>query len=187
MMFVLLTDLHNLKVTEIHYHPLPEDAIDDHVFEFIELKNTGLSPLDLSGIRFCNGISFSFPIQTILNPDEFIVLSSNQSHFIRRYDFTPFSEYEGLLDNTGERIILINAVNDTLFSICYQDRTPWPVAADGKGNSLVSDLINPIGDQNNPTAWQASLNIHGSPGKDDNASTVIDEIQNLKHGSFQLS
>jgi hypothetical protein len=187
VILILSTDLNNLKVTEIHYHPLPEDTIDDRAFEFIELKNIGTSFLDLSGSRFCNGISFSFPISTILNPNEFIVLASNQRYFTNRYHFVPCDEYEGLLDNAGERITLMSAVGDTIFSIRYNDRMPWPVAVDGKGYSLVPNLQNPSGDQQNPADWRASFKIHGSPGKDDDASLVVEAIRNINHRNFELS
>ncbi len=187
MVFIISTDLNNLKVTEIHYHPLVANGIDDRSFEFIELKNIGISSIDLSGSRFSNGISFSFPLSTVLNSDEFIVLASNQLNFYNRYKFTPFGEYEGFLDNAGETITLINFAGETIFSIRYNDRTPRPIAADGKGYSLVPDALNPVGDQNNPAHWRASFNINGSPGKDDNASTAVEEISIIKNGKFELS
>jgi len=186
MIFIISTDLNNLKVTEIHYHPLAADGMDDRSFEFIELKNVGTSSIDLSGCRFCEGISFSFPLATVLNSDEFIVLASNQLNFYNRYKFTPFGEYEGFLDNAGEKITLINFVGDTIFSIRYNDRAPWPIAADGKGYSLVPDALNPVGDQNNPAHWRTSFNINGSPGKDDNGSSMVEEILTIKNGDFEL-
>ena len=186
MIFVLPTDLYNLKVTEIHYHPLAQDSIDDRSFEFIELKNIGSAPLDLSGAQFCRGISFSFPVMTILEPNDFIVLASDQARFAGRYGFAPFGQYEGFLDNAGERLALINADNDTILSIRYNDRSPWPATTDGEGYSLVSKDRNPRGDQNDPTSWQASHDIHGSPGKDDEASTLVNNKADKKPLRFQL-
>jgi len=185
-LFVLPTDINNLKITEIHYHPLAEDSIDDRSFEFLELKNIGPSPLDLSGMKFSRGISFSFPARTILNPKDFIVLASNQYYFISRYSFSPFGDYEGFLDNAGERIVLINTSGDTIISVRYDDRDPWTASADGQGYSLVPKEQNPNGDLNDPTNWRASFNIHGSPGKDDDASTGIEEMLDIKPGVFQL-
>lgn len=171
-LFVLPIDTFNLKITEIHYHPLATDSIDDRDFEFIELKNTGTTPLDLSGVRFCDGISYSFPRRTILQPDEFIVLASNQFYFARRYVFAPDGEYEGFLDNAGERIVMQGAAGDTILSVCYDDRAPWPEAADGVGYSLVFKNPNADSDPNTPDSWRTSYQIHGSPGSDDTAVNV---------------
>ncbi len=52
--------LADLRITEVMYNPLPGDALDGDEFEFIELKNTGDEPLDLSGVSFTSGITFSF-------------------------------------------------------------------------------------------------------------------------------
>jgi hypothetical protein len=47
----------NLNITELQYHPLPGVGVDDKEYEFIELKNTGTVPLDLSGMAFIQGIT----------------------------------------------------------------------------------------------------------------------------------
>jgi len=52
-----------LLMTEIMYHPKPAPAGSTNSasdFEFIELKNTGLSSLSLVGFRLTNGIDFVF-------------------------------------------------------------------------------------------------------------------------------
>ena len=183
--FVLPSDFNNLKVTEIHYHPLAEDTIGDGNFEFIELKNTGSSPLDLSGVQFIEGISFSFPAGSILQPNKFIVLASNQYYFNMRYNFNPFEEYEGSLDNSGEQVVLTNVMGDTIISIRYNDKEPWPESADGEGYSLVTKEFNPTGNQNDPANWNISQNIHGSPGKDDE-NTVSVEYDKTVPDNFRL-
>jgi len=187
VLFVIPSEIDNLKVTEIHYHPLPQDTIDDREFEFIELKNIKNSPLDLSGIEFCNGIFYTFSAWTILNPYEFIVLASNRIHFENRYGFAPFDEYDGNLDNGGERVVLIDATSDTLFSVRYNDRTPWPISADGQGYSLVPTVNHPTGEQNDANEWRASQKIHGSPGEDDEASTNVKANLDQKPDIFQLN
>jgi hypothetical protein len=186
MVFVIPQELNNLKVTEIHYHPLAGDSLDHHLFEFIELKNTGTSVLELSGLRFCRGISYAFPVRTRIRPNEFIVLASNKLFFAMRYGFTPFGEYDGYLNNGGETVALIDAAGDTLFSIHYNNRAPWPVTADGAGYSLVPKELDFNGDPNDPSNWQASYAVHGSPGKDDRATTFVESIISGKPEKFQL-
>ena len=187
VVFIIPEELYNLKITEIHYHPLAQDDIDDRNFEFLELKNIGTSPLDLSGVRFCRGITYSFPVRTVLKSNAFIVLAADRVQFEERYGFAPFDEYDGFLDNAGERIALVNASDDTVISVRYNNRDPWPVSADGEGYSLVPKEPNPSGNQNDPDNWQSSSKIHGSPGADDTSSadTTADE-QNSIPVRFQL-
>jgi len=185
--FVLSSDLNNLKITEIHYNPLAQDTIDGDNFEFIELKNIGSSPIDLTGVQFIEGISFSFPQGSIIDTNRFIVLASNQYYFTMRYNFIPFGEYQGSLDNSGERIVLTNILQDTVISVRYNDKAPWPKSADGLGFSLVTKDFNPTGDENDPENWRSSTNIHGSPGKDDEVATLVEENNKTIPDNFILS
>ncbi|MBN2513610.1 MAG: lamin tail domain-containing protein, partial [Sedimentisphaerales bacterium] len=64
----IVTDLlENLRLTEMMYNPVAPDAAeiaagytDNDAFEFIELQNTGLTPLDLTDTYFSDGIEYSF-------------------------------------------------------------------------------------------------------------------------------
>ena len=69
--------LAGLVITEVMYHPTdptPAEIAagfdDDDLFEYLELKNVGSSPLDLSDVRFTKGIDFDFinATQTTLDP-----------------------------------------------------------------------------------------------------------------------
>jgi hypothetical protein len=163
--FILSTDLTSLIITEIHYHPLAEENVDDREFEFIEMENTGEFPLNLSLARFSKGISFTFPINTILNAGEYIVLASHRTYFKQRYGFPAYSDYDGNLDNGGEKIVLLDALDDTLISSRYNDKSPWPESADGDGYSLVLKNKSTTVDYNDPDNWTSSNEIHGSPEK----------------------
>jgi hypothetical protein len=175
VMLVLPSDLYNVRFTEIHYHPLAQDTIENRSLEFIELKNIGDSPIDLSGVQFSRGLTYKFPINTILHGGEFIVLASNSLQFYARYGFAPFGCYEGFLANDGETVALINVSQDTLLSVRYDDKSPWPEEADGHGYSLVPIDLNPPGDQNDPGQWRISLAINGSPGRDDTPAATCDD------------
>jgi hypothetical protein len=165
--FIVPENFHDLKVTEINYHPLGDAAAAESEYEFIEIKNTGSSVLDLGGIKLIEGIDYTFSPETRLGPGKFIVLASSVKSFYRRYTFLPFDEYKGQLNNTGELIIMVSAENDTLCSVLYDDFNGWPSAADGTGKSLAPVEKNPSGDQNNPELWRQSYLIGGSPGADD--------------------
>ncbi|MBN2762510.1 MAG: CotH kinase family protein, partial [Bacteroidales bacterium] len=171
--FLIPDDLYDIKVTEIHYHPLSDGIVDDSEFEFVELKNTGTSTLNMGGLRFVNGIDFEFPPETALKPGEFIVLAANNAGFYKRYGFMPFAEFGGQLDNNGEWITLINTTGDIICSFRFNDGTDWPDTPDGMGNSLVPTDINPDNDQNDPYYWRASYATGGSPGHDDLFTAAI--------------
>ncbi len=50
-----------LRVTELMFNP---EADSNQDLEYIELKNIGTVPLDLTGVKFTNGIDFTFVPQT---------------------------------------------------------------------------------------------------------------------------
>jgi hypothetical protein len=167
----------NLQPTEIHYHPLDEEGvvegISDNKFEFIELKNTGTTPLDVGGMKFVQGIDYTFPSGSTIAPGEYLVLASNSLIFQTRYGFVPFGEYSGQLDNGGETIALQTSLGDTLLSLKYGDTYPWPNSADGAGYSLVRKPEKLYDDANDPSGWCSSRYIHGNPGADNDADSVV--------------
>ena len=171
--FIMPGDYYSLKVTEVHYHPLDEDTIDESKFEFIELKNTGTSTLYLGKACFVDGINYCFPEGTEIRKNGFIVVASADRYFAERYGFDPFDEYKGKLDNGGESIVLVSPFGDTIVSFIFEDESPWPLEADGTGTSLVPTELNPTGDQNTATQWRNSYYIGGSPGYDDTLVTNI--------------
>ena len=161
-----------LQVTEINYNPLGTSGVPGSEYEFIELKNNGATPVNLTAATFTNGIQFSFADETYLESGKFIVLSSNSTAFNQRYDVLPFGEYEGQLDNKGEKISLVDAVGDTLISLSYNDSEPWPTSADGLGFSLVPSVVQIGADWNNGTNWRSSSALNGSPLADDKITEI---------------
>ena len=95
---------------------------------------------------------------------DYYVLASGSNYFNKRYGFFPDAQFDGQLDNGGEKVILNNAGDDTLIFIRYDDQIPWPVSADGGGYSLIWTNDTNNDDENDPLNWSASQHIHGSPG-----------------------
>ena len=178
-------NLSGLRITEIHYNPLAEGDISGTEFEFIELKNVGSSSLFLANVHFIQGIEYTFPTESVVSPNGFIVLASNSGMFQKRYGFTPTGEYNQQLDNSGERLILVDGVGDTLLNVRYNDKAPWPEAADGSGYSIVAKNLNGFGNPDSANYWRASLYIHGSPGRDDLVTGIEDASSRLP-GKFRL-
>ncbi|HDQ44149.1 MAG TPA: T9SS type A sorting domain-containing protein, partial [bacterium] len=171
-------EVRELRISEIHYHPLNlGNDINHRELEFIELQNMGVSDYDLGGVRFTRGISYEFPAGTTLAAGGFIVLASNREYFISRYGFAPAGQYEGQLDNSGERVVLENADGDTLVDMRYGNTFPWPVSANGGGYSMVIRSPLPGVDPAVGTNWKRSAEIHGSPGAKDIATSVRKDPQ----------
>jgi hypothetical protein len=152
-----------LIISELNYHPLGEGNIDGDDFEFIEFKNIGSSTLDLSGIHFTDGITYT--MMTTLAPRELLVLIRDESAFSQRCpNVTAAGLYEGGLSNRGEDITLSDKNGLIISSFEYDDKSPWPEAPDGDGYTLVRKT--PPGAPNAPLNWRASTNIYGSPCAD---------------------
>ncbi|MBN1130097.1 MAG: lamin tail domain-containing protein [Chitinispirillaceae bacterium] len=166
-----------LRCTEVHYNPLGTDTNNAQEHEFIEFRNTADSAINLDDVAITNGVDYAFPAGTRLEAGGYIVLASNTTFFTARYGFAPFDIYSGKLDNAGEKITLKDLKADKAFlSFTYNDKSPWPVLADGEGWSLVSDSPNPTGDPDNASYWRSSFKQHGSPGKDDPNIIVVNEV-----------
>lgn len=176
--FIVPENYQDIKITEIHYHPSEEAGIDNTEFEFIELKNTGTSTLDISGMKFTRGIEYVFPSETQLDPGAFIVLGANSNHFLSRYKFRPFDIYKGKLDNAGERLTLVSPFGTPIADFTYGTTGDWPSSPDGQGFSLVPTIYNPVGNQVDATTWRASHLVGGSPGADDVPVASVPEIIN---------
>jgi hypothetical protein len=175
--FIIKADYNDLKITEINYHPQNSTSSDEGELEFIEIKNTGSAIIDLSGCTFSEGIDFRFEQGSKLFPGDFAVLGSQSSGFYKGYGFVADGIYSGQLDNSGERIVLLDPVGDTIISMSYGDSSGWPVSADGEGKTIVPVDINPTDQTGDPLAWRASYHSGGSPGRDD-----LLEISRLENG-----
>ncbi|MBN1307137.1 MAG: lamin tail domain-containing protein [Chitinispirillaceae bacterium] len=176
------TELYNLRLTEIHYNPSDLDTIlTSNDLEFIEMKNTGSTTLDLGGLAFTDGIDYVFDDGATLEPDAFFVVASNENGFEQRYGFSPDGVYGGQLNNGGEKITLIDTATDSaVFSQSYKDTDTWPQEADGGGYSLVPVNVDPGRDETDPGFWRKSARVHGSPGKDDIKKEFDPELYNLR-------
>jgi hypothetical protein len=166
--FYLNRSFTTLLITEIMYHPPADGAVDGDSFEFLELKNTAATTLELSGIRFTNGIAFTFPIGTFLGPGQFILLAGDPVSFASKYPGVSVGgTYSGRLNNAGEKLALVHANGNPITAFTYDDAIPWPITADGEGFSIVPANPNANPDPDNAVNWRASSSIGGSPGADD--------------------
>ncbi len=140
----------DIIINEIHYHPESDFGLE----EYVELYNRGTTAVDLSGWAFSEGIFFTFPDNTILGPDEYLLVAHNKQLVESLAPSAPVvGNYEGRLKDSNETIALFNKNGSVVESIQYGDRPPWPTTPDGKGASL--QRISPFEDAHGPANWES--------------------------------
>jgi regulation of enolase protein 1 (concanavalin A-like superfamily) len=156
-----------LVISEIMYNP-KEATNYNNSTEFIEIFNAQPYKEDLGGYRISGSVDYTFPSNTVIKPNSFLVLARNPTYLSSLYNITNvIGPWDGATTNDlpakGGTVRLRNRTDAVLLEIAYGDDTPWPVAADGTGHSLV--LTRPSYGENNPQAWGISERIGGSPGR----------------------
>ena len=166
-----------IVINEINYNSSAQFDPGD----WIELYNGSQQNINISGWKFTDSDPahlFTFPAGTILGPDQYLVLAEDSVLFTTC--FPNVRNYLGRmgfgLSGSGESMKLMNDAFHTIDSLEYDDHAPWPVEADGAGATL--ELVNPASDNALGKNWKASIG-HGSPGKKNTISTLID----VKNGS----
>jgi hypothetical protein len=155
----------NLVISEVHYNPSGPSEEN----EFIELMNITDQSIELAGVSFSTGISYAFKDNDRLGPMERLVI-------------TP-ENYDGQLDNGGERLTLIDAEGAIIESFRYNDKAPWFEAPDGDGPSLVRIAPQRQLDPELPTSWRPSADDNGNPGSSDTTSFNGGDLINYALGN----
>ena len=133
------------------------------------MLNISGAPIHLNDVRFTDGIGFDFQgnPKLGLDPGEHVLIVEDLGAFTARYPGVLVEriagEYDGNLSNDGERIEILGAGDAIIRAFTFNDKSPWPEAADGDGYSL--ELIDPLSNPNHDVAanWRASRGIHGTP------------------------
>lgn len=159
----------HLVLSEIMYHP-PAPGGDDA--SYVEVLNTHPSlPLDLTGVQFTSGITFSFAPGTLLPPGGRLLAVKNPTVFAATYgEGHPIAgTFTGTLAQGGERLALSLGATTTLRDFIYDDAHPWPGSpTDGGGASLILIAPHTNPDHGNPMNWRASATPN--PGATDTES-----------------
>src|SRR5690606_20695861 len=149
------------RVTALMYHPENPDV------EFIELMNLGKDELDLTGVRFTEGIDFEFSNLT-LGSAERIEDVLNEAAFLSEYgqSIRVAGGYGGKLSNGGEWITLSSPEAEALAIQRFKYSDEWWPETDGPGKSLIIiDPRVPVAAWNDASQWQPSSEQGGSPGR----------------------
>lgn len=123
-------------INELHYHPTG----GSNEGEFIELFNRGPGSIDLSNWTLEGGINFTFPEETSILENEFLVIAKDRTVLLSIHPTLStaavLGDFSGKLSNAGERIALVTAGNVTVDEVAYHDGGRWPDQPDGGGTTL---------------------------------------------------
>lgn len=151
-----------MKITEIMFNPAIGKA------EYLELQNTSSSSINMTGVYFSAGFTYTFPGGSNVAGGAYVVLvrDTDSDTFTADYpSSTIFGTYVGNLDNGGERLAMNDPIHNTFFELTYNDGPAWPDLADGVGFSMV--IVDPHGDGSKGVNWRASDTDGGNPGDPD--------------------
>ena len=147
--------LPNLVISKIHYNPLKEGETSSNSLEFIEITNHSNQTVNATGFYIKElGITYQFPVNAMLQPNEAIYLASDTSVFRNFYGLKAYGQFTRNLSNKSYAIVLSDAYGNTIDAVTYKDENPWPTNADGKGSYL--ELINLDSDNSLASNWRAS-------------------------------
>jgi len=167
-------------ISEVHYNPGDFEGASD--YEFVEIYNAGNETENLTNWRIRKGVDYDFaPGTQLASGASLVVVSFEPSDtdkllaFRNRYGIeasvTIVGAYDGRLENAGERVQLQRpdeppAEDPTYIprlledEVRYSNLAPWPVEADGQGQSLNRVSSDAFG--NHSTGWLGALPTPGT-------------------------
>mgnify|MGYP003681090190 CR=1 FL=1 len=177
-----------MKTLEIMYHPLDASPAEEVAgftqasdFEFIEVHNPTDLRVSLSGVVISGAFDFSFSgsATTALDPGQYALIVRDRAAFEVRYgtglpiagEFGDNTLPDGgqKLANGGEQILITAVDGAVIRNFLYEDSSPWPLSADGPGNSLVLLRPTEFPDHGLAASWRASVLSGGNPGGSDSS------------------
>jgi Lamin Tail Domain len=172
---------------EINYRsPNANDAGD-----WVELWNKSGTSVNLSAWQFRDSndtLRYTFPVNTILLPDSFLVIYSSLSKFtaIHGANAAPnkVGPFQFGLSGDGEVIRLFDQNEVLRLSMFYNDAAPWPLLPDGEGPTL--ELSNPFTDLNTGESWRSSC-LFGTPGRKNSACSVGTDVPTVEYPEVRVS
>jgi hypothetical protein len=166
----------NIVINEINYNAHPDFDPGD----WIELYNPNDFEVDLSNCQLkdenTSGNVFKFPDSQTISAHEFLVLCESLNNFNKIFPdvnncIGNFGGATGFgFSGSGEKIQLLNSLNQVIDEVNYDDSLPWPIEADGQGYTL--ELIESNMDNSLAENWRASKIVGGSPGQMNSVTSI---------------
>ncbi|MCX6905383.1 MAG: lamin tail domain-containing protein, partial [Verrucomicrobia bacterium] len=156
----------DIVINELMYKPISGNDDD----QYVELYNKGTNTVNLGGWMFADGITFTFPSNTFLAPDGYLVIARNVTNLIAHYanlnTLNTIGAFATKLPHGGGRIALTmpeahvttsggvlvtNTLQVVEDEVTYSAGGRWGTWAHGGGSSL--ELINPNTNQRLAFNW----------------------------------
>ncbi|MDB6034611.1 MAG: putative secreted protein [Verrucomicrobiales bacterium] len=185
--------VHEVVINEIMYDPIT-GRVDD---QFIELYNQGTNAVNLGGWRFTAGINFTFPSNTVLPADGYVVVAANRTNLLAKYANlnlnNTFGDFSGKLSKSSERVALsmpqtvigtnslgaktTNVVYPVVDEVTYSGGGRWGNWANGGGSSL--ELLDPRSNHRLAANWGDSDDTSKSSWTNIEVTGVLDNGNNF--------
>ncbi len=169
-----------IVINEIMYNPISRRNQD----EYLELHNRSGEPVDISNWRIRGDISFTFPSNTTIEGNSFVVIAENRDYLIQKYaalsQQNTFGNFNRTLSNSSGSLRLLKPapkfisgpdgqqIEQTIYviedEVTFQEDGEWPTDPDGRGSSL--ELVNPGVDNAVGANWAASKESDKSEWKE---------------------
>lgn len=120
-----------LVISEISYN----DKTGPDDFEFVEIYNNSNATIELGGISFSQGVTYTFE-EYALGAKKTVVVAKFADTIKSVFGIEPAGSFSGGLSNSGENIEIVNSAKQSIDFVSFDDASPWDVAADGNGPSL---------------------------------------------------
>jgi len=179
-----------IVINEIHSDP---DVKTERV-EFVELHNTGVEAVDLSGWFFCDGILYAFDEGVILPAGGYIIVCPSPGDIFAKWnslsEHDVFGPCDGKLNNEGERIVLCRDDCEIVDEVDYQLGFPWPtvgdpVSEDLPGTGYSMQLVNPQFDNDLAGSWRSTLPTPVAANSSILVENIPPHIRQVKHSPKQ--
>lgn len=163
-----------LHLSEIHYNPNSAQG-NDSDWEFLELYNPNMEPVELEGWKLTNAISFTFQTSDTIPGHGFFTIGRDLDSLLtvlpKSAPCAQWNNGEGL-NNTGETIELRSPDDIVVIAVAYEDDDGWSAEPDGQGPSLEwFDIELP---NEAPDSWTFSMFFGGTPGANNSAWGLSD-------------
>ncbi len=193
----------DVVINELMYHPISGNDDD----EYVELYNQSAAAVNLGGWSLSDGVSFTFPSNTLLAAHSYLVVAKNATGLRAQYPnltaANTLGNFSGKLSGSGERIALrmpdssvstngsvltTNYFDIVVDEVTYGTGGRWPRWADGGGSSL--ELVDPRSNHRLPSNWadsdetqKAPWSVISATGTIDNGNVSADQLQVLLQDS----
>lgn len=147
--------LPKIIISEVMHSNTDWKGIVGDDLQYVELQNVGSTAADISRAKFDKDseIEFEFPVGTVLQPQETIILTSDKFWFSQRYPSSckVHKFKKSLGKKSGSKLILVDSSKRVIFDVSYMKKFP-----DFTGHSVIT---RPWG---NTQVWSTSSGMSSS-------------------------